>query len=129
MKYLSFFVFVALIAVTIFVSSRDDVLAGSVGSAYTYKHYTSSNASSTARTIAFGGYGELGTVTINTTPGSVVRLYDAATTTAATSTLDAIAVIKAATSEQTLTYDVSLIKGLTVELPATFTGDITVAVR
>lgn len=129
MKYAITLSLVALVAVAALVVDRDNAQAVSIGGEYTYKHYTSANASSTARTIVRGGYGELGRVTINTTPGAVVRLYDAATTTAATSTLDAIAVIKAAAAETTLDYEVSLLKGLTVELPATFTGDITVGVR
>lgn len=119
---------VVVIAVALFIGFKD-TQAGSVGSAYTFKHYTSANASSTVRTIVKGGAGELGTLTINTTPGAVIRLYDAATTTAATSTLDAIAVIKATTSEMTFTYEVSVLKGLTIELPATFTGDVTLGVR
>lgn len=104
----------------------------SVGSSYSYRHYTSSNASSTVRTIVFGGMGELGTLTINkanTNNDAPIRLYDAATTTAATSTLDAIAVIRSTTTEKTMTYDVSFLKGLTVELPASWDGDITIAVR
>ena len=119
---------VILVAVALFLGFKDSQ-AGSVGSAYTFKHYTSANASSTARTIVKGGAGELGTVTINTTGATVLRLYDAATTTAATSTLDAIAVLKAAVGEQTFTYETSLLKGLTLEMPAAYAGDITITVR
>lgn len=119
---------VVVIAVALIMGSTDTT-ASSVGSAYTAKHYTSANASSTARTIVKGGAGELGSITINTTGAVPLRLYDAATSTAATSTLDAIAVIKASVGEQTFTYDASLLKGLTLEMPATYAGDITISVR
>jgi len=130
MKY---FIYIPLIIVVILVGmtcvQKNTVLGGSVGSAYTPKHYTSANASSTSRTIVKGGYGELGTVTINTTGAQPIRLYDGASTTAATSTLDAIAVIKPSVTEQTFTYDVSLTQGLVLEMPATYAGDITISVR
>ena len=120
---------IAILLTVAFVLNIASTEASSVGAAYTAKHYTSANASSTVRTIVKGGAGELGTITINTTGAQPIRLYDAASTTAATSTLDAIAVIKPSVAEQTFTYDVSLLKGLTLEMPATYAGDITISVR
>jgi len=133
-SYAKIGVMLAIIAVTllfVFLSGIDTTKVGasSVGGSYAYKHYTSANASSTARTIVRGGAGELGTVTINTTGAQVLRLYDAATSTAATSSLTAIAVLKASVGEQTFTYDVALTQGLTLEMPASYAGDITISVR
>ena len=112
----------------VLIDVKDNTLGAAEGS-YEYKHYTSANASSTARTIVRGGAGELGTVTVNTTSAHPVRLYDAADSSTATTSLTAIAVIKASAAEQTFTYNVGLTKGLTVELPAGYVGDITIGVR
>ena len=97
-------------------------------SSFQYKHYTSANASSTAATIVRGGRGVLGTVTINTTSAQPITLYDAGTS-AATSTMTAIAVIKASVGEQTFVYNVALEKGLAITLPASYAGDITIGVK
>jgi hypothetical protein len=103
-----------------------------VGSAedasFQYKHYTSANASSTSATIVRGGRGVLGTVTVNTTSGQPITLYDAGAS-AATSTMTAIGVIKASVAEQTFVYNVALEKGLAIVLPAGWAGDITIAVK
>jgi len=118
-----------LAVVALLLSQSATTFGASVGSSYQYKNYTASNASSTARTVVRGGGGELGTLTINGSTGSVIRLYDAATSTAATSTLTAIGVIQTTTSAVTLTYDIAFAQGLTIELPATFAGNITLSVR
>lgn len=130
MKYLSLAV-VLLVAFLgfayVLIDVSDNSTLGAAEGAYQYKHYTSTSASSTAGTVVRGGRGELGTVTINTTSAQIVKLYDGATT--ATSGLNVIAAIKASAAEQTFTYDVALEKGLVVELPASYAGDITIGVR
>lgn len=103
--------------------------AGSVGGAYTYKNYTSTAASSTARTLVKGGAGELGYVTINQTGSQIIRLFDGASTSAATSTLTPIAVIKATTTEGTLKYEVNVLQGIVAEFPVGFAGNVTFSVR
>jgi len=121
----------AALALGMYVALTTDTLVqgASVGGSYEYRNYTSANASNTVRTIVKGGAGELGTVVINTTGAQPIRLYDAATTTAATSTLTKIGVIKPSTAEQSLTYDVAFKQGLTIEIPATYAGDVTFTVR
>lgn len=120
----------AVIGVALTFGERG-TLAGSVGGAYTFKHYTSANASSTARTLVKGGAGELGTITINTTGAQVLRLYDGASTTVATtsSTITPIAVLKASVGEQTFTYEANVLQGVLLEMPATYAGDVTITVR
>ena len=108
------------------IDVKDNTLGAAEG-AFQYKHYTSTNASSTAGTVVRGGAGELGTITINTTSAQIIKLYDGATT--ATSGLTMIGAIKASVAEQTFVYNVALEKGLVVELPASYAGDITIGVR
>ncbi len=110
------------------LSTRDDALAGSVGAGYAYKHITSADASSTVGTVVKGGFGELGTLTINSaTATSPVIIYDGATT--ATSGLNVIAKIGETQAGGSYIYEVSVNKGVVVEVPATFTGDLTFSVR
>lgn len=117
-----------ILASAFYIVSNREVLAGSVGAGYAYRHITSANASSTAGTVVKGGYGELGTLTINSaTATAKVILYDGATT--ATSGLSVIAVIGATQAGGSYTYEVSVDKGVVVEVPATFTGDLTFSVR
>lgn len=117
----------ALVAVALAYGQRD-TFAGSVGGAYTYKHYTSANASSTAGVVVKGGLGELGHITFNTaTATAQVIVYDGATT--ATSGLNVIAKFRPDALGGTYPLEVSVNKGVVVELPATFTGDVTFGVR
>lgn len=110
------------------VSERDDALAGSVGAGYAYKHVTSTVASSTAGVVIKGGYGELGTITVNSaTATAAITLYDGDTT--ATSGLDVIGILGATTPVGSYTYEVTVNKGVVASVPATFTGDITFSVR
>lgn len=101
---------------------------GSAGDPFNYKHYTSSVASSTAGTVVFGGSGVLGSVLINSaTATAQVVIYDGATT--ATSGLNVIAKFPAAALGGTYDFNVAVTKGVVIELPAGFTGDITLSVR
>jgi len=117
-----------ILAGAFYLLSERQVLAGSVGAGYAPVHITSANASSTAGTVVKGGYGELGTLTINSaTATAKVIIYDGATT--ATSGLSVIASIGATQAGGSYTYEVSVNKGVVVEVPATFTGDLTFSVR
>ena len=118
------FVF-TLVAVVVGVYQVD---AGSVGGAYTFKHYTSANASNTAGVVVKGGLGELGHITFNTATATArVIVYDGATT--ATSGLEVIARFENTSLGGTYPLEVSVTKGVVVELPTTFSGDITFGVR
>lgn len=101
---------------------------GSGGEAFSYKHYTSTSASSTKGTVVFGGAGVLGGVHINSpTATAQVVVYDGATT--ATSGLDVIAKFPTGALGGTYDFNVAVAKGVVVELPSGFTGDITFSVR
>jgi hypothetical protein len=117
-----------ILASAFYIVSNREVLAGSVGAGYAYRHITSADASSTAGVVVKGGFGELGTLTINSaTATSKVIIYDGATT--ATSGLSVIASIGATQAGGSYTYEVSVNKGVVVEVPSTFTGDLTFSVR
>lgn len=92
-----------------------------------YTHISSTNASSTAGTVVRGGPGVLNSVTINTTSGQIVKLYDGASS--ATSSATLIASIKANAAEQTFVYNIAVSKGLVIEAPASYAGSITISHR
>jgi hypothetical protein len=104
-----------------------NVFGGLGNDPYSYKHISSTNASSTVGTLVRGGPGVLGSITINTTSAHVVRVYDGSTTATTSGTL--IASIKASTAEQTLNYDVSVTKGVVLDVPAGYTGSITITTK
>lgn len=117
-----------ILAGAFYILSERQALAGSVGAGYTGVHITSANASSTAGTVVKGGFGELGTLTINSATATAnIIIYDGATT--ATSGLSVIASIGATQAGGSYTYEVAVNKGVVVGVPATFTGDLTFSVR
>jgi hypothetical protein len=122
---------VALIVIAVLAFARPTgefaVLGGGDGS-YSYRSYSSTNASGTAGTIAKGGAGELGSVNIlSATATGQVILYDGATT--ATSGLAVIARFPATALGGTYDLNVAVTKGVVIEVPAGFTGNITLGVR
>lgn len=102
-------------------------LGGLTSDAFQYKHLSSTNASSTAATLVRGGSGVLGSITINTTSGQIIKIYDGDST--ATSTATLIASIVASAGVQTFTYNVAVTKGIAVETPASYTGSATVSYK
>lgn len=118
-------VLLVALAVAYWITQSTKMGASVFDGGYQYTHLTSANASSTSGTLVRGGAGILGSVTINTTGAQIVGIYDG--NTAATTTATKIAAIKASVGEQTFVYDVALTKGLVMELPATYAGDITVS--
>lgn len=94
---------------------------------YSYKNISSANASTTRSTIVRGGPGVLGSITINTADGRAIGIYDANAATTSGATL--IGVIKASTAEQTLNYDISVVNGITLDVPASYAGSMTVTYR
>jgi len=128
MKHTQYIAVAVILIMVALAFGFKNIEAGSVGAAYTYKHYTSANASSTAGTVVKGGYGELGMITINSaTSTGKIKIYDGATT--ATSGMPVIAVLDATTPVGTYTYEVSVTQGVVAEMPAGFVGDITFSVR
>lgn len=119
----------------VFLSNNTPVAEGSVsiGSGYTYKVASSSNASATVPYVIRGGSGILGSIIIgSSTPalvgGTPVRIYDNALgTSTATSTL--IGSIRPGVTEQTITFDVNVLRGIVLDIPVGFNGVYTVTYR
>ena len=97
----------------------------SVTSEYMYKNITSANASSTASVAVKAGYGTLGSVVIATTHATIVRVYDGT----ATSTGTLIASFPASATVGTYTFDVAVWKGVVLDVPAGYAGNMTITYR
>lgn len=89
----------------------------------TYKNYTSTAANS--KKVVSSVPVTLCRITINKTSAHALTVYDANTDTPA-ATDNIIATIKASIVEQTLEYNVCCLKGLVIDFPASYAGDITV---
>lgn len=111
----------------VLIDTSDNTSFGAAGDSYSYRHYTSANASNTAGVLVKGGAGELGPVVINTTSAVALTLYDSSAT--ATSSATKIGILKASIAEQSLEYNVAFTKGLMIEIPGAYDGDITIGVR
>jgi hypothetical protein len=121
---------VALVAVAFALSRPAGEIAvlGDGSDTFSYRSYSSANASGTAGIVAKGGAGELGSVNIlSATATGQVILYDGATT--ATSGLSVIAKFPATALGGTYDLNVAVAKGVVIEVPAGFTGNITLGVR
>jgi molybdopterin-binding protein len=84
---------------------------------YQYKRISSANANSTVTITEKNAV--LAHITINTTSAHALTVKDGAGNTVAT--------IKASIVEQTLTYQVDCVQGITVTVPASYAGDATIA--
>lgn len=99
-----------------------------IGQGYQYKVASTSSASATVPYVIKGGSGILGSIIVGTTGGQAIRIYDnALATSTATSTL--IGTIKASVAEQTFTFDVNVVRGIVLDVPAGFNGVYTVTYR
>jgi hypothetical protein len=129
LAYISILVAIVVVGVLVVAQPAGEVtLFGAGDDAFSYRHYSSANASSTAGTVVYGGAGVLGAVHINTaTATAQVIVYDGASS--ATSGLSVIAKFPPLSLGGTYALDVAVTKGVVVELPASFTGDITFSVR
>lgn len=94
---------------------------------YSYKNLTSANASSTAVTTIRSGVGTLGSMVVNTTHATIIRVYDGTTATSSDATL--IASLPASAVVGTYTFDVAVKKGIVLDVPAGFDGNYTVTFR
>lgn len=103
---------------------------------YNAKLVTSSDATSTVQTIVKSSAGTLGsitftsvsTTTVNSFP--LITVYDAATTTAASTTLTKVAEIGAANATLgTYTFDVNLANGMSLWINPAFDGVATITWR
>lgn len=119
---------IAVLAIFGVVSSSEDVSLGSLsnGQTYSYKSVSSADASSTAAVVVRKGTGELGSITVASTSGSQIRIYDGSSS---TSTATLIGTIKASVAEQTFVYDVAVKSGLILDVPAAHNGVFTVTYR
>jgi len=111
-----------LVALSIFTINSTNA---SVSMEYGYKNITSANASSIAGVAVRSGFGTLGSIVINTTHATIIRVYDGT----ATSTGTLIASFPASAVVGTYTYDVSVSKGIVLDVPAGYAGNITVTSR
>lgn len=99
-----------------------------IGQGYQYKVASTSSASGTVPYVIRGGSGILGSIIVGTPGSQPIRIYDnALATSTATSTL--IGTIKASASEQTFTFDVNVVRGIVLDIPAGFDGVYTVTYR
>jgi len=108
-------------------TSNDVKLGGISGDVYNFKNISSTNASTTHTTAVKMGNGVLGSITINTADARAIGIYDSISATATGQTL--IGVIKASTAEQTLIYDVAVVKGIVLDVPASYAGSMTVTYK
>jgi len=90
---------------------------------YQFKRIASGDANTTVTVCATPC--TLHSVTINTTSAQALTLKDSGTN----NTNTTIATIKASIAEQTLQYDVDCPTGLTITVPASYTGDVTIAFK
>lgn len=118
---------VVLVLLLAIGASQRQSYSGLTSDPYSYKHLSSTNASSTAATLVRGGAGVLGHVSINTTSGQIIKIYDGDST--ATSSATLIAQIVASAGVQTFTYNVAVTKGIAIETPASYTGSLTVSYK
>ena len=100
---------------------------GGADQPYSYANISSANASTTRSTIVRGGAGILGAITVSSTSAQNIGIYDANAATTSGATL--IGIIKASTAEQTLVYDVAVLNGITLDVPASYAGSMTVTYR
>lgn len=84
---------------------------------YQYKRIASGDANSTVTVNDKDCM--LAHITINTTSAHALTVKDGLGNTVAT--------LKASVAEQTLTYQVDCVKGITVTVPASYAGDATIA--
>jgi hypothetical protein len=92
---------------------------------YSFTNITSANASSTSATTVLSKGGTLGSVIINTTHATIIRVYDGT----ATSTGTLIASFPASAVVGTYTFDVAVSKGVVVDIPSGFAGNYTITAR
>jgi hypothetical protein len=95
---------------------------------YKYYNVTSANASSTAGVVIRGGSGVLGKIIIASSSPLVaagLKVYDGTST--STGTL--IGTFKTSTTEQSIELDVSVIKGIVLDVPVGFNGSFIFATQ
>lgn len=129
LPYVALVVALVIIAGLVFTRPAGEfAVLGDGSDSFAYRSYSSTNASGTAGTIAKGGAGELGSVNIlSATATGQVIIYDGATT--ATSGLAVIAKFPATALGGTYDLNVAVTKGVVIEVPAGFTGNVTLGVR
>jgi hypothetical protein len=93
----------------------------------------STSASATVPFVVATTTRTLGSVIVGTTGAQIIRIYDGiASTTApqtATSSGRLIGTLKASVAEQTFDFDVEIVNGIIVDVPANFAGVYTVSHR
>lgn len=127
MKKLSLIALVSLVAICgiVFWATNGDSVVGSGYETYSFTNITSTNASATSPVLIRGGAGTLGSVIVASSSGSFLRVYDGTATTSGT----LIATFKASVGEQAFPLDVSVTKGIVLDVPATFNGSYTITYK
>lgn len=120
---------IVMIVASIFFAVQPKTVSG-IGSGFqtnSAKVVTNTNASSTSSYVVRGGSGVLSGVVINKMASSTnVRIYDGT----ATSTGTLIGTIYASstynTTERNIDFNVAVVKGIVLDIPAGFAGDYTI---
>ena len=129
-KYLTHIIIIAVVIVggfSLFSNNKENNEAplGAGFETYNFSVINSSDASSTNPAIVKGGFGSLGSITVASSSGSQIRVYDGT----ATSTGTLIATLKASVAEQTFTFDAAFSTGLVFDVPAAHNGVYTVTYK
>jgi hypothetical protein len=129
MKYITtFFIALSIFLTGVLFVKTNTISFGSVSQdgVYNYKNITSANASATVPVKVKAGFGTLGSIVVNTTHATIIRVYDSAS---ATSTGNLIASFPASAVVGTYTFDVAVSNGIVVDVPVGFAGNWTVTSR
>jgi hypothetical protein len=105
-----------------------DKATGSVaaGSSYQYKAVSSAQASATVPVQVRGGRSVLGSIVVMGTSTVAIRIYDATT---ATSSATLIGTLPIGTTQGTYTFDIDMARGITLDVPAAYAGNLIVTSR
>ena len=115
MKYIASF-FIAFGLMLGILAYQNKVSVGSVvdSGTYSFKNITSTNASATVPVTIRTGRGTLGSIVVNTTHATIIRVYEGV----ATSTGTLIASFPASAVVGTYTFDVAVSNGIVLDIPS-----------
>lgn len=127
-KYIIGVIVIIILAIVLIQKVMPEQSLGSATYSDSYKNITSSNASTTNPTEVRGGAGVLSSIIVASSSAVAIKIYDGGTN-ATSSGGTLIATIKASVSEQTFPFDIDVIKGIVIDVPAGFNGSYTVTYK
>lgn len=102
----------------------------SIGSGYLYKTASSSIGSATVPyRIVSGSNHILGSIIIGSSTAARIRVYDSDGTATSSATSTLILEIKAGLTEQVITLDTTVLRGVALDIPTNHNGSFTVTYR